>query len=314
MNTRMFSSSAMSLASARPDCSRSSEGPDRFLALPGLRARQYYSSEEVLILPRTPTLPTRGEGGDGSRPNRYPLPLDGGGLGWGCAGQAESRIIVRPVEQDCRSGPRHRSTGAGRRRRGGQRMAAILWEWVDMSVRWLHVIAGIAWIGSSFYFVHLDSSIKQRAGLPKGAGGEAWQVHGGGFYHMVKYLVAPERKPEDLTWFKWEAYATWLSGMALLVVHLLLRRRALPDRPPRPRPAGLGCGADQPRRPRAGLAGLRRPLQVAARPARRPARRGRLPLPGRARLRLHADLQRPRRLHADGLADRHDDGRRTCSW
>jgi uncharacterized membrane protein len=97
-------------------------------------------------------------------------------------------------------------------------MDAVLWEWINLSVRWLHVIAGIAWIGSSFYFVHLDSSIKQRPGLPKGAGGEAWQVHGGGFYHMVKYLVAPERKPEDLTWFKWEAYATWLSGMALLIV------------------------------------------------------------------------------------------------
>jgi uncharacterized membrane protein len=97
-------------------------------------------------------------------------------------------------------------------------MDAVLWEWINLSVRWLHVIAGIAWIGSSFYFVHLDSSIKQRPGLPKGAGGEAWQVHGGGFYHMIKYLVAPERKPEDLTWFKWEAYATWLSGMALLVV------------------------------------------------------------------------------------------------
>ena len=97
-------------------------------------------------------------------------------------------------------------------------MDAVLWEWINLSVRWLHVIAGIAWIGSSFYFVHLDSSIKQRPGLPKGAGGEAWQVHGGGFYHMVKYLVAPERKPEELTWFKWEAYATWLSGMALLVV------------------------------------------------------------------------------------------------
>ena len=97
-------------------------------------------------------------------------------------------------------------------------MAAIVWEWLDMSTRWLHVIAGIAWIGSSFYFVHLDSSIRRREGLPAGAGGEAWQVHGGGFYHMTKYLVAPERMPEDLTWFKWEAYATWLSGMALLVV------------------------------------------------------------------------------------------------
>jgi uncharacterized membrane protein len=97
-------------------------------------------------------------------------------------------------------------------------MHAVLWEWIDLSARWLHVIAGIAWIGSSFYFVHLDSSIKRREGLPKGAGGEAWQVHGGGFYHMVKYLVAPERQPEELTWFKWEAYATWLSGMALLIV------------------------------------------------------------------------------------------------
>ncbi len=97
-------------------------------------------------------------------------------------------------------------------------MSAIVWAWIDFSVRWLHVIAGIAWIGSSFYFVHLDSSIKRRDGLPAGAGGEAWQVHGGGFYHMIKYLVAPERMPDDLTWFKWEAYTTWLSGFALLII------------------------------------------------------------------------------------------------
>ena len=97
-------------------------------------------------------------------------------------------------------------------------MTSILWEWLSMAVRWLHVIAGIAWIGSSFYFVHLDSSLKTRAGLPEGAGGEAWQVHGGGFYHMVKYLVAPAQMPDELTWFKWEAYATWLSGMGLLVI------------------------------------------------------------------------------------------------
>ncbi len=97
-------------------------------------------------------------------------------------------------------------------------MLAILWEWVDLSVRWLHVIAGIAWIGSSFYFVHLDLSLKQREGLPEGAGGDAWQVHGGGFYHMVKYLVAPSKMPDSLTWFKWEAYTTWISGMALMVI------------------------------------------------------------------------------------------------
>lgn len=97
-------------------------------------------------------------------------------------------------------------------------MEFVIWEWVNFAVRWLHVIAAIAWIGSSFYFVHLDSSLKRREGLPEGAGGEAWQVHGGGFYHMVKYLVAPARMPEELTWFKWEAYTTWLSGFALLVV------------------------------------------------------------------------------------------------
>ncbi|MFZ4807887.1 MAG: urate hydroxylase PuuD [Hyphomicrobiaceae bacterium] len=97
-------------------------------------------------------------------------------------------------------------------------MIDILWAWGEAFLRWLHVIAGIAWIGSSFYFIHLDLSLARRDGLPDKAYGEAWQVHGGGFYHMVKYLVAPNRMPAELTWFKWEAYATWLSGFALLVV------------------------------------------------------------------------------------------------
>ena len=95
-------------------------------------------------------------------------------------------------------------------------MEALLTEWAGMMLRWLHVIAGIAWIGSSFYFVHLDLSLRKREGLPDGVGGETWQVHGGGFYHMQKYLVAPAELPEELTWFKWEAYATWISGMLLL--------------------------------------------------------------------------------------------------
>ena len=97
-------------------------------------------------------------------------------------------------------------------------MELVLVEWLSMAIRWLHVIAGIAWIGSSFYFIHLDLSLQPREGLPPGVQGEAWQVHGGGFYHMVKYLVAPARMPDELTWFKWEAYTTWLSGFALLVV------------------------------------------------------------------------------------------------
>src|SRR5882672_5550721 len=94
----------------------------------------------------------------------------------------------------------------------------VLTEWLSLIVRWLHVIAGIGWIGSSFYFIHLDLSLKPRSGLPEGVKGDAWQVHGGGFYHMMKYLVAPARVPDELTWFKWEAYTTWLSGFALLVV------------------------------------------------------------------------------------------------
>ena len=94
---------------------------------------------------------------------------------------------------------------------------AIAWTWGEAFLRWLHVVAGIAWIGSSFYFIHLDLSLKRREGLPPEAYGEVWQVHGGGFYNMVKYLVAPARLPAELTWFKWEAYATWVSGFALVV-------------------------------------------------------------------------------------------------
>ncbi len=91
-----------------------------------------------------------------------------------------------------------------------------IWEWVMIGVRWLHVVTAIAWIGSSFYFVALDLGLKTAPDLPPGAHGEEWQVHGGGFYHIRKFLVAPERMPEHLVWFKWESYSTWLSGFALL--------------------------------------------------------------------------------------------------
>jgi uncharacterized membrane protein len=94
----------------------------------------------------------------------------------------------------------------------------VLTESLNLVLRWLHVVAGIAWIGSSFYFIHLDLSLKPREGLPPGVKGDAWQVHGGGFYHMLKYMVAPARMPEELTWFKWEAYTTWLSGFSLMVL------------------------------------------------------------------------------------------------
>jgi uncharacterized membrane protein len=95
---------------------------------------------------------------------------------------------------------------------------SILTEWLSLIFRWLHVVAAVAWIGSSFYFIALDLSLKPREGLPNGVMGEAWQVHGGGFYRIMKYLVAPSELPDELTWFKWEAYTTWLSGFALMIV------------------------------------------------------------------------------------------------
>jgi uncharacterized membrane protein len=95
---------------------------------------------------------------------------------------------------------------------------AIFWEWLSFAARWLHVITAIAWIGSSFYFIALDLGLRKTPSLPPLAHGEEWQVHGGGFYHIQKYLVAPEFLPEHLTWFKWESYATWLSGFCLLVI------------------------------------------------------------------------------------------------
>ncbi|MBD8063903.1 urate hydroxylase PuuD [Devosia sp. PTR5] len=94
----------------------------------------------------------------------------------------------------------------------------IFYEWLMFAVRWLHVITAIAWIGSSFYFIALDLGLRKTPSLPPLAYGEEWQVHGGGFYHIQKYLVAPEFLPEHLTWFKWESYWTWFSGAMLLVL------------------------------------------------------------------------------------------------
>ncbi|WP_172298471.1 urate hydroxylase PuuD [Pseudoruegeria sp. HB172150] len=94
---------------------------------------------------------------------------------------------------------------------------AVLGEWLEFAVRWTHVITAIAWIGSSFYFIALDLGLRRDRDLGL-ADGEEWQVHGGGFYHIQKFLVAPEAMPEHLTWFKWESYSTWLSGAAMLIL------------------------------------------------------------------------------------------------
>ena len=91
-------------------------------------------------------------------------------------------------------------------------------EWIEFAVRWLHAITAMAWIGTSFYFIALDLGLKKREGLTKGVIGEEWQVHGGGFYNIQKYGIAPPNLPQNLIWFKWESYATWLSGFALLAI------------------------------------------------------------------------------------------------
>ena len=95
---------------------------------------------------------------------------------------------------------------------------ALIGAWAEFAIRWLHVITAIAWIGSSFYFIALDLGLHRDRDLASGADGEEWQVHGGGFYHIQKYLVAPAQMPSDLVWFKWESYWTWISGFALLAV------------------------------------------------------------------------------------------------
>lgn len=96
-------------------------------------------------------------------------------------------------------------------------MEAHFTEWLNLGVRWIHMITGIAWIGASFYFVWLENNLN-RSNPREGLSGDLWAIHGGGIYHLEKYKLAPPKMPENLHWFKWEAYFTWLSGVALLLV------------------------------------------------------------------------------------------------
>ncbi|QJF49951.1 urate hydroxylase PuuD [Roseobacter ponti] len=117
---------------------------------------------------------------------------------------------------------------------------AAMAAWIEFGVRWLHVITAIAWIGSSFYFIALDLGLHRDRNLASGADGEEWQVHGGGFYHIQKYLVAPDNMPDGLIWHKWQSYWTWISGFILLVlVYYLGAEFYLID------PAVLDIGASQ---------------------------------------------------------------------
>jgi len=112
--------------------------------------------------------------------------------------------------------------------------SAGLWmEWLQLLLRSLHVIVGIAWIGASFYFVWLDNHLEKPLDpelLRKGVDGELWAVHGGGFYNPQKYMLAPAGLPQRLHWFYWESYSTWLSGFALFVALYLFQANTY-DRP-----------------------------------------------------------------------------------
>ncbi len=97
-------------------------------------------------------------------------------------------------------------------------MSPFVVDWLNLLVRWAHLIVGIGWIGTSFYFIALDLSLRKRETMREGVYGTAWEVHGGGFYHVEKFVTAPKELPPDLVWYQWEAYLTWVTGFALLIL------------------------------------------------------------------------------------------------
>ena len=105
-------------------------------------------------------------------------------------------------------------------------MEVFLGDWANLVLRWAHLIVGIGWIGTSFYFMALDYSLDTRERKSAGVYGTAWQVHGGGFYHVEKFAVAPPKLPPHLHWFTWEAYLTWVTGFGLMIVQYYLHARA----------------------------------------------------------------------------------------
>ncbi len=105
-------------------------------------------------------------------------------------------------------------------------MDVFLGEWLNLMLRWAHMVVGIGWIGTSFYFMALDYTLMKRERMNPGVYGTAWQVHGGGFYHVEKYTVAPPALPDVLHWFKWEAYLTFVTGFGLMIVQYYVHAEA----------------------------------------------------------------------------------------
>lgn len=105
-------------------------------------------------------------------------------------------------------------------------MDVFVADWLNLILRWAHLVVGIGWIGTSFYFIALDLGLRRDKAAPAGVDGDQWQVHGGGFYHVRKFTVAPPQLPEHLVWFRWEAYLTWVTGFGLLIVQYYWNARA----------------------------------------------------------------------------------------
>jgi uncharacterized membrane protein len=105
-------------------------------------------------------------------------------------------------------------------------MDVFVADWLNLILRWAHMVVGIGWIGTSFYFIALDLGLHKEKQAPAGVYGDQWQVHGGGFYHVRKFTVAPPQLPEHLVWFRWEAYLTWATGFGLLIVQYYWNARA----------------------------------------------------------------------------------------
>ena len=123
--------------------------------------------------------------------------------------------------------------------------AAFFFEWLGLALRWFHVVAGVAWVGASFYFAWVENALRRGGGQrAENIAGHLWSVHGGGLYYLEKYRAAPDAMPPRLHWFKWEAYATWLSGMGLMVLLYYARAsaRLLPPDSPLSPAAGIIAG------------------------------------------------------------------------
>ena len=187
-------------------------------------------------------------------------------------------------------------------------MDVFLGEWVNLLLRWFHMIVGIGWIGTSFYFMALDYGLDTKERKSQGVYGTAWQVHGGGFYHVEKFTVAPPQLPAHLHWFKWDAYLTWMTGLRPADRAVLPARRFLPDRSGRDAARAVAGDRDLGRVAARRLGDLRGAVPLAARAEHDTARDPRVRADPHRVGALHQGLFGARRVPACRRVRRHHHG------